>query len=79
MICLQEEATWEGIHALKAAKCLERMSIRAKEVTYKVYKGLYWTDLPEEMASALWDGDDFFESLESIPPGMKNNWREIIK
>ena len=38
---LQEEATWEGIHALKAAKCLERMSIRAKEVTYKVYKGLY--------------------------------------
>ena len=46
------------------------MSIRAKEATYKAYKGLYGTDLPEDMASALWDGDDFFESLESIPPAM---------
>ena len=50
---LQEEATWEGIHALKAAKCLERMSIRAKEATYKVYKGLYGTDLPDDIVSAL--------------------------
>ena len=78
-LILKEQTTWEGIHALNAAKYLESMSIRAKKATFKAYKGLFGNDLPEDMTLALCAGDDFFESLESIPPGMKNNWREIIK
>ena len=67
-LILQEETTWEGIHALKAAKYIENMSIRAKEATFKAYKGLYGTDLPVDMASAFCDGDEFFEYIESEPP-----------
>jgi len=78
-LILKEQTTWEGIHALNAAKYLENMSIRAKEATFKAYKGLYGTDLPEDLALALCEGDDFFETFESLPPAMKINWRETIK
>ena len=76
-LILQEETTWEGIHALKAAKYIENMSNRAKEATFKAYKGLYGTDLPVDMASAFCDGDEFFEYIESEPPPI--NFEKINK
>ena len=76
-LILKEESTWEGIHVLNAAKYIEKISLRAKEATFKAYKGLYGTDLIIYFASALCDGDEFFESLES--KSQTYNWREKIK
>ena len=67
---LEEDITWKGIHAINAAKYLDKMSKKNREAVTRAYKKLFERNLVLDMADALCTWDDYYEELEKTtnPP-----------